>query len=111
MRELQDRKDPNAIAAVEHFVYAPIKCAGAYASVRDGREALVFTAGIGEHSAVMRAAQKLAWLGVKIDEKANAADEQRISTRDSAISVWVIPPNEELMIAEHTLALTQPGSK
>ena len=57
----------------------------------------------------MRAAlcKNLAWLGVKLDEKANSANESRISTGDSAVSVWVIPTNEELMIAEHTLALTQ----
>ena len=52
--------------------------------------------------------RKLAWLGVKLDEHANASDGPCISTRDSAVSVWVIPTNEELMIAQHTLALISP---
>ena len=109
MRTLQDSKDPKAVAAVEYFVYALTKYTGAYAAVLGGLDAFVFTAGIGEHSAVVRAAlcKNLAWLGVKLDEKANSANESRISTGDSAVSVWVIPTNEELMIAEHTLALTQ----
>ena len=72
-----------------------------------GLEAFVFTAGIGEHSAPVRAAlcAKLAWLGVKLDERANTSGGPRISTADSGASVWVIPTNEELMIAQHTLAL------
>jgi acetate kinase len=70
----------------------------------------VFTAGIGEHSAPVRAAlcRKLAWLGVTLDEQANAANGPRISASDSRVSVWVIPTNEELMIAQHTLALIRP---
>ena len=58
----------------------------------------------------MRAAlcRKLAWLGVKLDEQANASNGPRISAADSAVSVWVIPTNEELMIAQHTLALVRP---
>jgi|GEM_PF-1295986 hypothetical protein len=62
---------------------------------------------IGENSAPVRAAlcRKLEWLGVKLDEKANASNGPRISTPDSSVSVWVIPTNEELMIAQHTLAL------
>ena len=51
---------------------------------------------------------KLAWLGVKLDERANATNGPRISTPDSRVSVWVIPTNEELMIAQHTLALVRP---
>ena len=70
----------------------------------------MFTAGIGEHSARVRAAlcRNLVWLGVKLDEQANAADGPKISAPDSAASVWVIPTNEELMIAQHTLALVRP---
>ncbi len=75
-----------------------------------GLDAFVFTAGIGEHSAPVRAALcgKLAWLGVKLDRQANASGGPRISTPDSGVSVWVIPTNEELMIAQHTLALVRP---
>ncbi|MGD0640774.1 MAG: acetate kinase, partial [Roseiarcus sp.] len=70
----------------------------------------VFTAGIGENSAPVRAAlcNKMAWLGVKLDEPANASGGPRISAPDSGVSVWVIPTNEELMIAQHTLALSRP---
>ncbi len=107
MRVLQESRDPRAIAAVEHFVYAILKYVGAYVAVLGGLDAIVFTAGIGEHSAHVRGAlcAKLAWLGVKLDAKANASDGPLISTTDSAVSVWVIPTNEELMIAQHTLAL------
>ena len=96
---------------MEYFVYALTKYAGACTAVLGGLGAFVFTAGDGEPSAMVRAAlcKKLAGLGVKIDEKANAANKQRISTPDSAVFVWVIPTNVELMVAEHTLALTQPG--
>ena len=110
MRELQQSTDRRAIAAVESFGYAMTKYAGAYAAVLGGLDAFVFTAGIGEHSAPVRAAlcEKLAWLGVKLDAQANAAGARRISTADSSVSVWVIPTNEELMIAQHTLALVRP---
>jgi acetate kinase len=107
MRVLQESSDPSAVAAVEYFVYAMMKYAGAYAAVLGGLDAFVFTAGIGEHSAPVRAALcgKLAMLGVTLDPHANAANGPRISTPDIAVSVWVIPTNEELMIAQHTWAL------
>jgi acetate kinase len=109
MKVLQDSADPMAVAAVQHFVYAILKYVGAYAAVLGGLDALVFTAGIGEHSAPVRAAvcRKLAWLGVTLDEAANASGGPRISTSDSSVSVWVIPTNEELMIARHTWSLTK----
>ena len=111
MRVLQESTDPRAVAAVEYFVYAMTKYAGAYAAVLGGLDAFVFTAGIGEHSAPVRAAlcAKLAWLGVKLDEQANETNGPRISAPDSGVSVWVIPTNEELMIAQHTLALVRPA--
>jgi acetate kinase len=107
MRVLQESTDPRAVAAVECFVYAMTKYAGAYATVLGGLDAFVFTAGIGENSVPLRAALcgKLTWLGVKLDIKANTAGGPRISTPDSRVSVWVIPTNEELMIAQHTRAL------
>ncbi len=110
MRVLQESTDPRAVAAVEYFVYAMSKYAGAYAAVLGGLDAFVFTAGIGEHSATVRAAlcAKLAWLGVKLDRQANNSNGPRISTADSGVSAWVIPTNEELMIAQHTLALVRP---
>jgi hypothetical protein len=77
---------------------------------RARRAGFVFSAGIGEHSAPVRAAlcAKLAWLGVKLDKQANTSGGPRISAPDSGVSVWSIPTNEELMIAQHTLALVRP---
>jgi len=107
MKLLQQSKDPRAVAAVESFVYAMTKFTGAYATVLGGLDAFVFTAGIGENSVPIREAlcRKLAWLGVALDHAANASGGPRISTPDSRVSVWVIPTNEELMIAQRTLAL------
>ena len=107
MHVLQQSKDPLAVAAVAHFVYGMAKYTGAYASVLGGLDAFVFTAGIGENSAPVRAAlcARLAWLGVELDAQANAANGPRISSPHSKVSVWVIPTDEELMIAQHTLAL------
>ena len=107
MRVLQESTDSLAVAAVEYFVYAMTKYAGAYAAVLGGLDAFVFTAGIGENSAPVRAAlcRKLEWLGVRLDKQTNASNGPRISALDSRVSVWVIPTNEELMIAQHTLAL------
>ena len=110
MRVLQESADPLAVAAMAHFIYAMTKYVGAYVSVLGGLDALVFTAGIGENSAQVRAGLcgRLAWLGVKLDKSANASGGPRISASDSSVSVWVIPTNEELMIARHTLALIRP---
>ena len=107
MRELQDSDDPRAKAAVESFIYAMQKYTGAYAAVLGGLDAFVFTAGIGENSPEVRAAlcERLGWLGVRLDAAANAAGGPRISAPDSAVSVWVIPTDEEMMVAQHTLAL------
>jgi len=113
MRILQDSKDKAAIAAIAHFVHAMTKYTGAYAAVLGGLDAFVFTAGIGEHSAPVRAAlcAKLAWLGLHLDASANATNGPRISASDSPVSVWVIPTNEELMIAQHTHALVFPAKQ
>jgi acetate kinase len=110
MRELQASDDSRAAVAIAYFVYALTKYTGAYASVLGGLDAFIFTAGIGENSARIRAelCQALGWLGVKLDEAANENHGPRISTNDSGVSVWVIPTNEDLMIAQHTLALIQP---
>jgi acetate kinase len=107
MRLLQDSLEPGAIQAVKHLVYAMTKCVGAYAAVLGGLDALVFTAGVGQHSHQLRSAlcRQLASLGVVLDERANVAGGPLISIPDSPVSVHVIPTNEELMIARHTLAL------
>ncbi len=110
MRELEASDDPRAAAAIDFFVYAMTKYVGAYTSVLGGLDALVFTAGIGENSALVRAGlcRALGWLGVTLDTAANARNGPRISAGASRVSVWVIPTNEELMIAQHTLALVRP---
>ena len=107
MRVLMDSKAPSAAEAIDYLVYQIVKFAGAYTAVLGGLDAFVFTAGIGENDAPLRAAvvEKLAWLGAKLDVAANDRNGARISTADSKVSVWVIPTNEELMIAQHTAAL------
>ncbi|MFZ1885645.1 MAG: acetate/propionate family kinase [Rhodoplanes sp.] len=110
MRELEESKAPEAAEAIDYFVYHIVKFVGAYTAVLGGLDALVFTAGIGEHSSLVRGkvCEKLGWLGVTVDAKANAANGPRISAADSRVSVFAIPTNEELMIARHTLALAAP---
>jgi acetate kinase len=107
MRDLLASRDPGARLAVEYFVYRAAKEIGALASVLGGIDGLVFTAGIGENSPEIRAriAQACGWLGVSLDPDANARGGPRISQRTSRASAWVIPTNEELMIARHTAAL------
>jgi acetate kinase len=107
MRDLLASTDPAAKLAVDYFVYQAAKQIGALAAVLGGVEALVFTAGIGERSAEIRRriCEASAWLGVTLDAAANATHGPRITRPSSPVSVWVIPTNEELMIARHTSAL------
>lgn len=107
MRDLLGRSEPEAHLAVDYFIYRAEKEIGALAAVLGGLDALVFTAGIGENSAEIRKriSQASAWLGIELDEAANAGKGPRISTSRSKVSAWVIPTNEELMIARHTAAL------
>jgi acetate kinase len=107
VRDLQKSTDPRAAFALDYFAYRAGLCAGMLAAALGGVDAFVFTAGIGENSPSMRTriAKQLAWLGVALDEEANAEGRQTISRVGSRISVLVIPTNEELMIARHTLAL------
>lgn len=107
MRDLLGRAEPDARLAVDYFVYRAAKEIGALAAVLGGLDALVFTAGIGENSAEVRRriGGACAWLGVELDDTANAAGGPRITTPKSKTSAWVIPTNEELMIARHTQEL------
>ena len=107
MRELQTSNDPRAAFAVDYFVYRVGLHTGMLAAALQGLDAFVFTAGIGENSATIRAriAEKLAWLGITLDPAANAANASKISGADSRVPVFVIPTDEELMIAQHTLTL------
>jgi len=107
MRDLLGNDDPRAKQAVELFVYRICWELGALAAVAGGLDALVFTAGIGENAASVREAvcQRCAWLGIELDQRANARNADLISSPTSPVSVWVIPTDEESMIATHTLAL------
>ena len=104
MRVLLASKDPAARLAVDYFVYQAAKHIGALAAVLGGVDALVLTAGIGERSAEIRRriCEASAWLGVALDGAAHDRHASRISAAGSRVSVWVIPTNEELMIARHT---------
>ena len=104
MRDLLSSQDEAARLAVEYFVYQAAKQIGALAAALQGIDGLVFTAGIGENSAEIRRriGEACAWLGVEMDAAANEAKGPRISKKGSKVSAWVIPTNEELMIARHT---------
>jgi acetate kinase len=107
MRDLLARREPGARLAVDYFVYRAAKEIGALAAVLGGVDGLVFTAGIGENSPEIRrqVCEACSWMGVALDAVANATRGPRISTPHSKVSTWVIPTNEELMIARHTGAL------
>jgi acetate kinase len=107
MRVLLASAEPRARLAVDYFVHHVARQIGALVAVLGGLDALVFTAGIGENSPEIRERimQACAWLGATIDLEANRAGGPRISAADSAVTAWVIPTNEELMIARHTQAL------
>ncbi len=104
MRDLLGKSEPEARLAVDYFIYRIAKEIGALTSVLGGIDGLVFTAGIGENSAEIRqrVCEACKWLGVEIDLNANSKNATRISTSSSKVSAWVIPTNEELMIARHT---------
>jgi acetate kinase len=104
MRDLLGSSEPAAKLAVDYFVYQASKQIGALAAVLGGIDGLVFTAGIGENSAEIRSriVATCAWLGIELDADANARRGPRISTTKSRVSAWVVPTNEELMIARHT---------
>jgi acetate kinase len=107
MRALLNSDDVRARFAVELFIYRIGRELGSLAAAMQGLDAVVFTAGIGERSALIRTSvcRDAAWLGVELDMAANEEGRLRISTSTSKVSAWVIPTNEELMIARHTRKL------
>jgi len=107
MRDLLAAGDEPAQLAVELFCYRAAREVGSLAAALGGLDALVFTAGIGEHAAPIRARilEACRWLGLVLDESANGAGGPRLTTPDSLASAWVIPTDEETMIAHHTLRL------
>jgi acetate kinase len=104
MRTLLASPNPRAAEAIDLFVYRIGRELGSLAGALGGLDALVFTGGIGENAAVIRArvCQAAAWLGLELNAAANESGGPRISRPDSRVTAWVIPTNEELMIARHT---------
>jgi acetate kinase len=107
MRELLESRDPRAAFAIDYFTYRVGLCAGMLAAALQGIDAFVFTAGIGENSSAIRAriAEKLGWLGISLDAGENAKHALKISQSGSRIPLYVVPTDEERMIAEHTLSV------
>ena len=107
MRELLESRDPRAAFAVDYFAYRVGLNAGTLAAALQGIDAFVFTAGIGENSSAIRArvAEKLGWLGIALDAAENGKNALKISHSGSRIPVYVVPTDEERMIAEHTLSV------
>jgi acetate kinase len=113
MRTLLASADPRARRAVDLFVYRIGRELGSLAAALGGLDALVFTGGIGERAAPVRSrvCRDAAWLGLELDAAANQAGGPRISSASSRVAAWVIPTNEELMIARHTRALLGAGAR
>jgi acetate kinase len=111
MRALLESSEPRAKLAVDLFLYRIGRELGSLAAALGGLDAIVFTAGIGEHAAPIRerVCRQAAWLGVELDAAANSKNGPRISTAASRTAAWVIPTNEELMIARHTRDLLAKG--
>lgn len=111
MRALRKSNDPRALLAIDFFVYRIGRELGSLAAALGGLDAIVFTAGIGERDDLVRerVCRQAAWLGVELDPRANAEGGPRISSASSRTAAWVIPTNEELLIAEHTRRLLARG--
>jgi acetate kinase len=109
MRALLASDDARAQFAIELYCYRIAREIGSLAAAAQGIDALVFTAGIGEHAAPIRerVCRHVAWLGLQLDAEANGAGGPRISATPSTVRAWVIPTNEELMIARHTAQVLQ----
>ena len=107
MRELLESDNPRAKFAIKLFIYRIGRELGSLAAALGGLDAIVFTAGIGERATAIRegVCQQAAWLGIDLDNGANKTNGPRISTASSRVAAWVIPTNEELMIARHCRAL------
>ena len=109
MRDLLASDHADARLAIDYFVYRAMKELGGQAAVLGGIDGLVFTGGIGENAPDIRERICLAsaWLGIDLDRNANARGDARITTPQSRVSVWVIPTDEERMIARHTIELLE----
>jgi acetate kinase len=107
VRTLIESREPDAKLALDLYVYRASRELGSLAAALGGLDAIVFTAGIGENAVAIRESicRAAAWMGVELDEAANAQGGPCITTAESQVTVWVIPTNEELMIARHTARL------
>jgi acetate kinase len=112
MRELLASREPRAEEAIDLFVYRVSRELGALAAALGGLDGLVFTAGIGEHAPEIRrrVCERSRWLGITLDPHANERGDQCISTPGSRVSVWVIPTDEERMIARQTIDVLRTGT-
>jgi acetate kinase len=108
LRDLLDSPEPRAAEAIDYFIYRIGRELGGLAAALGGLDALVFTAGIGENSAAIRrrVCRNAAWLGIDLDEAPDQTGLRRVSPAGASPEVWVIPTDEERMIALHTLRLT-----
>ncbi len=104
MRDLLSSDTPQAKEAIDLFVYRICREIGSLVAAMQGLDALVFTAGIGEKASIIRqgVCEQAAWLGIDLDVAANVDHSPCISKPSSAVSAWVIPTNEEKMIAKYT---------
>ena len=107
MRTLRQSRAPEATEAIALFIYRIVREIGSMVAALGGLDALIFTAGIGEHDAATRAevVSGCAWLGLTLDEARNQAGRARISGEASRVSAWVVPTDEERMISRYTSAL------
>ena len=107
MRTLLSSGELGAKEAIDLFVFRIVREIGALTASLGGVDGFVFTAGIGEHSPEIRrmVCDRLDWLGLEVDQSANFENRTTISSSSSRVPCWVIPTDEELMIAEHTISL------
>ena len=107
MRALTEADTPEARFAIDHFCYWALRHAGSLIAAMEGADAVAFTGGIGENAAPIRARifQGLAWLGAQLNGAANMRGETRLHAKESAITGWIVPAQEERMIAADALHL------
>jgi acetate kinase len=107
VRDLLASSDPNAKLALDYFAYRIALFTGLLAAALEGIDGFVFTAGIGENAPAVRqaVANRLSWIGVQLSERANEENALRISCEGSRVGCYVVPTDEELMIATHTLRI------
>jgi acetate kinase len=107
MKTLIESADPRAKLAIDLYCYRIARELGSLAAALGGLDALVFTGGVGENAAALRArvCADAAWLGLQLDEDANRRGGPRISTAGPSVAAWIVPTDEELTIARHTQRL------